>query len=132
MNFKVGQKVVCIKNSIWLSSKTLKPLEGNHHPRYREIVTINSIEADGYLELVGFPEYTYDPTRFRPLDAPQAPQEIEYTLEGKKLIETPSQEEMQEATYSAFDFKGIDAALIPEIKTGIIKFMGNISKIYSN
>lgn len=122
MNFKVGQKVVCVDDSPgWY--------QGGRGLVKNRVYSITAISAVEHIRVNGM-DYYWSPARFRPFTEPL--QEIEYTLEGKKLIETPSLKEMQDATYSAFDFKGIDTALIPEIKTGIIKFMGNISKIYSN
>ncbi len=67
--FKVGQKVVCIKEfeGVYegfpeLSMRNKLPVKGC-------IYTILEICADGYLALVGF-SYSgiYDPNKFRPLD----------------------------------------------------------------
>jgi hypothetical protein len=73
-NFKVGQKVVCIKKDKWMP-----PL--SHFPKYGDVCTINYINR-GFLIISGF-EYSdgfhrwYDPNKFRPLaEYSDATQEI--------------------------------------------------------
>jgi len=67
MNFKVGQKVVCIMDEPWHYFDTD---ESSFGPKYNEIVTIIGFHQDnGGLFLEGYEdgEYSYDEELFRPL-----------------------------------------------------------------
>lgn len=76
-NFKVGQKVVCIKVEdvcVYDGSKT-------PHPKINEMVSIRGICFDGWLELDGYEGYDYEPWNFRPLDHQFAEDVIAYIKE---------------------------------------------------
>ena len=60
---KVNDKVVCIKQGKWISVITGLITPG---PVYEEEVNINSI-FDGYLCLTGYPDNSYNPKQFVPL-----------------------------------------------------------------
>lgn len=73
--FKLGQKVVCIKNDMWVTSSSGTPSEG---PKYGDVLTIDGFSVQGewvglrFVEFKRFTskgeEYSYNYTRFRPLD----------------------------------------------------------------
>lgn len=56
-NFKVGQKVVCIKKDKWNRSNKFHLPKDNNSPKYGEICTIHSFRILGYIVLE---EYLYD------------------------------------------------------------------------
>lgn len=66
MNFKVGQKVVCVYSGDW---QPAKGAEAAPRPNKDEVVTVSGIASDGYLRLKEYPQHlTYYPKFFRPLD----------------------------------------------------------------
>ena len=66
MAFKIGQKVVCIKQGSW------EPCYDQVDPKYNKVYTIFSISENlgvAYLQLLGIdPLRFYDSIQFRPLD----------------------------------------------------------------
>lgn len=71
-NFHPGQRVVCIKRGLWLSTPSLFPMnDQSGAPQYGEIYTIANIcdvgQPDLYLVLKEAPSWMYNATRFRPV-----------------------------------------------------------------
>lgn len=65
-NFRVGQKVVCIKKGAWVYTYRENKIKGDG-PAYGDIVKIILVMPDGYIQLEGFIDY-YNPVQFRPID----------------------------------------------------------------
>lgn len=69
MNFKVGEKAVCIKEFERIDATTNEQFLKCKYPVIREIYTIVGFAETGFLILKGFSEYTaFDYNKFRKLD----------------------------------------------------------------
>jgi hypothetical protein len=89
MNWKIGQKVVCINQGLWKNKKF-----GYHNkgPKYGEVCEISAF-IDGYLLLIGYEDVhgddftaTFSPTHFRPLLGKSAKSELVSSF--KEVTET--------------------------------------------
>lgn len=75
MNWKIGQKVVCIEGGTWGNRHTLEP--NGIGPEKNEIVTVSAFDKDGFLHLDEYPPiYAFDPSYFRPLLGQSAKDEL--------------------------------------------------------
>lgn len=68
MKFKIGQKIVCIKNGVWTNIYDVA-VDPSNNPRYGEIVTVSAhcnvlYFGSSFIYLKEYPQHNYSETCF--------------------------------------------------------------------
>ncbi len=88
MSFKVGQKVVCVKQGDWYGVDA----PPNTFPQYDQIYTVDSTRQDSdnsWISIVGWPEEWFVTKNFRALDeafAEEVLENIKEQIEEEELV----------------------------------------------
>lgn len=86
MNFKIGQKVVCVDDGKPWKIVSTGVVQTGRHPQGNEIVTVKGFGSDGFLFLKEYsPHHSYSPKDFRALD--QVAKGVAMTFEKLKDVQ---------------------------------------------